>query len=278
MSMRRNTLILITTILVVSVVGIYTAYRFLPQRPAEELKVFAAASLTKPFQSLQYDFERMYNARLVFNFAGSSFLNTQIIQGSPCDVFASANTKEMNYVKNANLLKNGSIIFAHNSIIIIVAKSSTSKVSSLFDLTKSGVRIVMADKSVPAGSYTALVLAKVDVTYGNSSSLLYRGTEYENFSKKVFANVISYETDVEQVVTKTAIGTADVGFAYRSDAVNRSKEIGFIEIPSEVNQIAIYSIGIINTTSHAELAQKFIDYVTSSEGQKALIDAGFQGQ
>ena len=97
------------------------------------------------------------------------------------------------------------------------------------------------------------------------------------FSKKVLANVISYETDVEQVVTKTATGTADAGLAYKSDAINRASEVNFIEIPSDVNLIAVYPIGIINTSSHAALAQKFIDYVMSSDGQKALADAGFLG-
>jgi molybdate transport system substrate-binding protein len=275
--MKRNTLVIITVILALSAAGIYTAYQYLTPKPAEELRVFAAASLTKPFQSLQNQFETKYNAKLVFNFAGSSALSTQIIQGSPCDVFASANTKEMTNVKNANLLKGSSTVFAHNSIVVIVAKSSTNKVSTLIDLTKAGVRIVMAEKSVPVGNYALQVLVKIDATWGNSSSPLYKGAEYGNFSKKVLANVISYDTDVEQVVTKVATGTADVGLAYTSDSINRASEVNFIEIPSDINLIAVYPIGIINTTSHAELAQKFIDYMISSEGQKALTDAGFQG-
>jgi molybdate transport system substrate-binding protein len=191
-------------------------------------------------------------------------------------VFASANTKEMTNVKNANLLSGNYTVFAHNSIIVIVAKTTTI-VSNLLDLAKPGVRLVMADKSVPAGNYALLVLAKVDATWGNSSSPQFKGAEYAGFSKKLLVNVISYETDVEQVVTKTATGTADAGFAYRSDSINRASEVNFVEIPSDVNQIAIYPIGIINTTSHATLAQNFIDYVMSGEGQMALSNAGFQG-
>ncbi len=184
----------------------------------------------------------------------------------------------MTNVKNAKLLEgNSSTVFAHNTIIIITAKNDT-KVSTLLDLTKPGVRIVMADKSVPAGSYALQILAKIDATYGNSSSPLYKGTDYVGFSKKVLANVISYETDVEQVVTKTATGTADAGIAYKSDAINRASEVNFIEIPSDVNLIAVYPIGIVSTSSHVDLAQKFIDYVESSEGQKALTDAGFLGK
>jgi molybdate transport system substrate-binding protein len=182
----------------------------------------------------------------------------------------------MTNVKNANLLSGSSTVFAHNSIIVIVAKNDT-KVSTLLDLAKPGVRIVMADKSVPAGNYALQILTKIDATWGNSSSPLYKGDEYVGFSKKVLANVISYETDVEQVVTKTETGTADAGLAYKSDAINRASEVNFIEIPGDINLIAIYPIGIITTTSHAVLAQKFIDYVMSSDGQKALADAGFLG-
>ncbi|MGD0803950.1 MAG: molybdate ABC transporter substrate-binding protein [Candidatus Bathyarchaeia archaeon] len=274
--MKRNTLVLLVVILAVSAVGLYAAYQYFTPKPAEELRVFAAASLTVPFQSLQSQFESKYNAKLIFNFAGSSTLSTQIIHGSPCDVFASANTKEMTNVKNANLLSGSSTVFAHNSIIVIVAKNDT-KVSTLLDLAKPGVRIVMADKSVPAGNYALQILTKIDATWGNSSSPLYKGDEYVGFSKKVLANVISYETDVEQVVTKTETGTADAGLAYKSDAINRASEVNFIEIPGDINLIAIYPIGIITTTSHAVLAQKFIDYVMSSDGQKALADAGFLG-
>jgi molybdate transport system substrate-binding protein len=275
--MKRNTMLLIAIVLVVAIAGVYSAYQYLTPKTAEELRVFAAASLTKPFQSLQTQFESKYNAKLVFNFAGSSSLSTQIIQGSPCDIFASANTKEMTNVKNANLLKGSSTVFAHNSIVVIVAKTSSQKVSTLLDLTKAGVRIVLAEKSVPIGNYALQVLAKIDATWGNSSSPLYKGAEYGNFSKKMLANVISYDTDVEQVVTKVATGTADAGIAYTSDSINRASEINFIQIPGDVNLIATYPMGIVNTTGHAELAQKFIDYVMSSEGQKALTDAGFQG-
>ncbi len=275
MAIKRNTLVIIVILLAVSAVGVFSAYQYFTPKPAEELRVFAAASLTKPFQALQSQFEANYNAKLIFNFAGSSALSTQINQGSPCDVFASANTKEMTNIKNANLLLGSSTVFAHNSLRVVVPK--TSVVSALLDLAKPGVRIVLADKSVPAGNYALQMLTKIDATWGNSSSPLYKGTDWVGFSKKVLANVISYETDVEQVVTKTAIGTADTGIAYKSDSINRASDVNFVEIPSDVNQIAVYPIGIISTSTHSALAQKFIDYVMSSDSQKALTDAGFLG-
>ena len=276
MNMKRNTLILLVVVLAVAAVGVYSAYQYFTPKPVEELRVFAAASLTKPFQALQPQFEAKYNAKLIFNFAGSSTLSTQINQGSPCDVFASANAKEMTNVKNANLLSGSSTVFAHNSLRVVVPKTN-AVVSILLDLAKPGVRVVLADKSVPAGNYALQMLTKIDATWGNSSSPLYKGVEYTGFSKKVLANVISYETDVEQVVTKTATGTADAGIAYKSDSINRASDVSFVEIPSDVNQIAVYPIGIINTSAHSALAQKFIAYMMSSDGQKALADAGFLG-
>ncbi len=276
--LKTNKIVLVAVVLLVVVAGAYTAYQFLTPKPAEQLTVFAAASLTKPFQALEAGFEKKYNANVTFNFAGSSALSTQIIQGSPCNVFASANTKEMTNVKNANMLNGTSTVFAHNSIMVIVSKSYTGEITSLLDLTKSGLRIELADKSVPAGNYALQIITKIDATYGNSSSPLYKGAEWVGFKDKVLANVVSYDTDVEQVVTKVATGTADVGFAYKSDAINRADEVDFFEIPSEVNTIAVYPIGVINGSGHSKLAQEFIDYVLSDEGQKALTDAGFQGK
>jgi molybdate transport system substrate-binding protein len=267
----------VVAVLVVAAVGV-TAYQYLTPKPAEQITVFAAASLTKPFQALEAGFEKKYNANVTFNFAGSSALSAQIIQGSPCDVFASANTKEMTNVKNGNMLNGTSSVFAHNSIIIIVSKTYTGEITSLLDLTKSGLRIELADKAVPAGNYALQVISKIDATYGNSSSPFFKGEEWVGFKEKVLANVVSYDTDVEQVVTKVATGTADVGFAYKSDAINRASEVTFFTIPDEVNQIAVYPIGLINGSTHSKLAKEFIDYVLSDEGQKALTDAGFQGK
>ena len=276
--MKRNTMILVALVVVVALAGVYTAYQFLTPKPSEKLTVFAAASLTKPFQTLATNFNKKYNANVTFNFAGSSTLSAQIAQGSPCDVFASANTKEITTVKNANLLNGTFTVFAHNSVMIIVSKQYTGNITSLLDLTKPGLRIEMADKSVPVGSYTLQVLSKIDATYGNSSSPLYKGPEWVGFKAKVLANVVSYDTDVETVVTKVATGTADVGFAYKSDSINRASEINFFPIPSDVNQIAVYPICLIKGSSHSKLGQEFIDYVLSDAGQKALTDAGFQGK
>jgi molybdate transport system substrate-binding protein len=276
--LKRNAILLIGVIVLIALAGVYTAYQYLAPKPAERLTVFAAASLTKPFQALEAGFEKKYAANVTFNFAGSSTLSTQIIQGSPCDVFASANTKEMTNVKNANMLNGTSTVFAHNSIMVVVSKSYTAGINSLLDLAKPGIRIELADKSVPIGNYALQILMKIDATYGNSSSPLYKGAEWVGFKNKVLTNVVSYDTDVEQVVTKVVTGTADVGIAYKSDAINRANEVSFFEIPSEVNLVAVYPIGAISGSGHAKLAQEFIDYLLSADGQKALTDAGFQGR
>jgi molybdate transport system substrate-binding protein len=276
--LKTNKIILVAAVALVVIAGAVTAYQYLTPKPAEKITVFAAASLTKPFGALEAGFEKKYNANVTFNFAGSSALSTQIIQGSPCNVFASANTKEMTNVKNANLLNGTSTVFAHNSIMVVVSKSYNGQITSLLDLTKPGIRIEMADKSVPVGNYALQVLTKIDATYGNSSSPLFKGAEWVGFKDKVLANVVSYDTNVEEVVTKVATGTADVGFAYKSDAINRANEVTFLTIPDEVNMIAVYPIGLINDSGHSKLAQEFIDYVLSAEGQKYLTDAGFQGK
>lgn len=263
---------------IVLVVGIPYAYLANGQpkaQPPEQLTVFAAASLTNVMQNISAAFNAKYNANVTFSFAGSQTLATQITQGYPCDVFLSASPSYMTQVSNASLLANASVIFAKNSLIVMVAKSSASKVTSIADLAKSGVRVELEDKSVPAGAYSLTILSNIQSTWGNSSSPSYVGPQYANFSKFVLANVISYDTDVEQTVTKVVTGTADAGIVYKTDAIAQAANINFITIPDSVNVVAQYPAGVIKTSSHLKLAQEFVSFLTSAEGQQILNNFGF---
>jgi molybdate transport system substrate-binding protein len=274
--MKRVTLAAIAVV-VILVVGIPLAY--IATQPAkqapEKLTVFAAASLTGVMQNISTAFSAKYDADITLNLAGSQTLATQILQGSPCDVFLSASPTYMTQVANASMLANASVLFAKNSLIVMVAKSSSSKVAAISDLAKSGVRVELADKSVPAGSYALTILNNIQSTWGNSSSSKYVGPRYANFSTAVLSNVISYDTDVEQVVTKVVTGTADAGIVYKTDAIAQAANINFITIPDDVNVIAKYPAGVILTSAHLTLAQEFISFLTSSEGQQILNNFGF---
>jgi molybdate transport system substrate-binding protein len=173
----------------------------------------------------------------------------------------------MNSVKNAGLMNNSSItIFAENYLAIIVPTSNPANITSLSDLAKSGVKLDIANSSVPVGNYSLQMLAKAsnNSTYGSS------------FKNSVLANVVSEETNVNDVVAKVALGQADAGIVYKSDvpAAYQSK-VQVIAIPHSVNVLAQYPIGVVSSSSNAQLAQSFINYVTSPDGQAILQSYGF---
>jgi molybdate transport system substrate-binding protein len=275
----RVTIAGVAIIIIILVVGIPYAYYAgigAPKvQPPEQLTVYAAASLTNVMQNISVAFNAKYKSNITFNFAGSNALATQILAGYPCDVFLSASPTYMTQVANKSLIANSSAIFAKNSLIVMVAKSSASKVTAISDLAAPSVRVELEDKSVPAGAYSLTILNNIQSTWGNSSSPAYVGPQYANFSKGVLANVISYDTDVEQTVTKVVTGTADAGIVYKTDAIAQAGNINFITIPASVNVVASYPVGVISTSQHMKLAQEFYNFLLSSAGQQILNNFGF---
>jgi molybdate transport system substrate-binding protein len=233
----------------------------------KELTVFAAASLTGAFGEIGQMFENETNISVLFNFDGSQVLRTQIENGAYADVFASASTKQMNALKNAGLMNNSSIsIFAKNKLSLIVPKDNPAKINNLTDLSKPGTKIVIGTKDVPVGDYAMQIINKL----GNDSAF---GPDYE---KKVMANIISQETNVNYVVTKVALGEADVGFAYVSDITEElAAKVNKIEILDEYNIVAKYPVGILKESKYPAEAEEFINLVKSDKGKSILNTYGF---
>ena len=239
-----------------------------PAATGGELTVFAAASLTDAFKTIGEQFGAANGgARLTFNFGGSDQLATQITQGAPADVFASANTKQMGVVITAGDIISGTQkTFARNRMVLVYPKDNPGKLAALNDLANPGLKIVLASKSVPVGGYALDFLAK-------ASKL----PEYtETYSPTVLANVVSYEDNVKAVLSKVALGEADAGIVYTTDAATvKDGSIGMLEIPDTLNTIAAYPIATTKNAKNADLAQKFVDYVLGPEGQKVLAQYGF---
>ena len=233
----------------------------------KELTVFTAASLTGAFGEIGKVYENETGLSVAFNFDGSQALRTQLENGAYADVFASANKKQMNAVKDDGLMNNSSVvIFTKNKLSLIVPKDNPAKIGNLSDLSKPGLKIVMGTKDVPVGDYALQIISKL----GNDSAY---GPDYKT---KVLANIISQETNVNYVVTKVALGEADVGFAYVSDVTeNLASRIDKINIPDEYNVIAEYPIGILKDTMYPAQSQDFIDLVTSEQGEAILEKYGF---
>jgi molybdate transport system substrate-binding protein len=232
------------------------------------LNVFAAASLTDAFNTIQTKFHAAHsNVTITYNFAGSDALATQITQGAPADVFASANTTQMNVtVKGGQVASSSVKTFAHNRLVVIYPSANPGNVATLQDLAKSGLRLDLAANTVPVGQYALdfLTKASADPSFGAS------------FKANVLKNVVSYETDVKSVLTKVSLGEADAGIVYTTDAATKTdNSIKSITIPDTLNTIALYPIAPVKASTHADVAQQFVDYVVGSDGQAVLAQYGF---
>ena len=229
------------------------------------LVVSAAASLKDVFNEAGKIFEQENpGTKVAFNFSGSSQLAGQIDQGAPVDVFVSADMSHINRLAGKGLIAESSIV-AQNKLAIIVSKVSPEKIETLEDLSKKGLRLIMAAKQVPVAVYALQFLKKVDQA----------GIYGADFSSKVLRNTISEEPDVRMVAMKVAMGEGDVGIVYVSDVTGDIKnKIKTIAIADQFNVIADYGIAIVKGTSHPAAAKAFYGFIRSARGQALLAKGG----
>lgn len=234
-----------------------------PEPEARTLTVFAAASLTDAFTEIGEKFQTANpGVTVTFSFAGSQALRTQIEEGAPVDVFASANTKEMEALITGGFVAGVAQLFLTNKLVVILPENNPAGIETLEDLAKPGIKLVLAAEEVPVGKYSRESLALMDASFGNG------------FLNKVLANVVSNEDNVKQVSAKVQLDEADAGIVYMSDAV-AAPGLKSIGIPAELNVIAKYPIAPLVKSENAGLARAFIDYVLSDEGQAILAKWGF---
>jgi molybdate transport system substrate-binding protein len=247
-----------------------------------DLRVDIASSLIHVVQNMSSDFEKANNVHLIINSDSSSALYTQIVAGSPCDVFMSADQKWTKQLNRSGLLYNNNYVtFTTNSLSVIIAQGNPKGITSLADLANPGVKLVLADPSIPSGSYTNTTFWKIDQTWGKVGNAAYVSNgSYVNYNATVHQNVVSYQLTVEQVVGAVSlnVGTADAGVVFVSDAVwgnMTSAQVQFMSIPTSVNTQGLYGIGIVNQVQNSDPAQKFMDYWSSALGQALLKQFGF---
>ena len=225
-----------------------------PPTPSGAASVFAAASLTDSFKALGTAFQAAHPGTTVqFNFAGSPTLVTQIEQGASADVFASADTTNMDRLKADGFTGGISQVFAHNKLEIVVAAGNPKGITGLTDLAKPGVIYITAAPTVPAGKYALQILASAGVKVAPKS----------------------LETDVKSVVSKIELGEADAGIVYVTDVKAAAGKVTGVPIPDSVNVIATYPIVAVKGSTNLSLANAFIAYVLSADGQAKLQSFGF---
>ena len=220
----------------------------------QTIMVFAAASLKSTFTEIGEQFKTDNpGATVEFSFAGSSDLVTQLTQGAQADVFASADTKNMDKAAQADLLEGDPVNFASNTLTIAVAPGNPKQVTSFQDLTKPGLTVVVCAPQVPCGSATQKVEEATEVDI----------------------NPVSEETSVSDVLNKVTTGQADAGLVYVTDAAGAGDKVIAVPFPESADAVNIYPIAALKSSEHQELARKFIEVVIGEVGQKTLSAAGF---
>jgi molybdate transport system substrate-binding protein len=229
----------------------------------QRLTVSAAASLSHVFPQIGATFEGERGGVAVqFTFAGTDAIVAQIEQGAPIDVFAGASASYGEGLASQGLIDTPTP-FCSNSLVLVLPADNPSSISSLQDLTRDGVKLVIGAQAVPVGSYTRKVLAKLDGLYGS------------DYSSKVLHNVVSNEDNVEGVLTKVRLGEADAGFVYVTDAKSAGSAVRTVELPSQAQATAVYPIAVVRASRIAALAQEFVAFVIGPRGQDRLRAAGF---
>jgi molybdate transport system substrate-binding protein len=211
------------------------------------LTVFAAASLTNVFPAI--------DKHPTYSFGGSNTLAAQIRQGAPADVFASANTSIPQKLYDEGLVEKP-VVFTRNALILIVPKSNPAKIHSVYDLRKNGVKLVVAAPGVPVGDYTRIVLHNLQLD-------------------DALKNVVSNESDVREVLAKVALGEADAGFVYTTDARTVRGKVATIGIRWSAQPIVQYAIAVVKSTRHLAAARYYVKKLLRPWAQGKLRGAGF---
>ncbi len=233
-----------------------------------QLTVFAAASLSDAFNETAAAYEARHpGVDVQFNFAGTQLLKTQVEQGAAADVFASASAAYMTALKNEGYVNNSTAAnFTKNKLAIIVPKSNPANITGMSGLAKPGVKLVVCGPSVPCGGYTLQVLNKsaANASYG------------PGFNASVMKNVVSQETDVNQAISKVALGEADAAFVYKSDVPEAMQDkVTTLTIPESLNVVVTYPIAVLKQSKDQADSRDFVNFVLSPDGQAILSKHGF---
>lgn len=221
---------------------------------AGSVVVFAASSLTEAFTAIGAAFQvASPEATVTFNFAGSSDLVTQINEGAPADVYASADDSNMAKLTEAGGNATEPVVAARNTFEIIVAPGNPKGIAGVADLADPDLIVVLCADTVPCGTGAAEVLANAGVTVTPKS----------------------YEEKVKGVVTKVTVGEADAGIVFATDVIAAGDAAARVPIPADVNVVSNYPIVVTKNAPNAAAAQAFVDFVAGAEGQAILAKYGF---
>ncbi len=212
------------------------------------ITVFAAASLLEVLPRI--------DKAPRYSFAGSDQLAIQIQQGAPADVFAAASPKQPELLFRNGIVRKP-VVFATNKLIVLVPRGNPAHIRTAYDLRREGVKIVIGDRTVPIGTYTRQILDALGIT------------------AEVIKNVVSEESDVKGIVTKVALGEADAGFVYRTDAKPVASRTLSVALPVWAQPSIRYEIAVVKSSARPQAAKAFVKKLLSKRGRLLLKQAGF---
>jgi molybdate transport system substrate-binding protein len=226
-----------------------------PTAAERPILVFAAASLTAPFEALAAEFERRHpGSRTELHFAGTPQLVVQVREGAPADVFASADAANMQKLVDAGRTATPPAVFARNRLAIVTPKGNPKGIQALADLARADLRVLLCGPEVPAGRYARQALAKASVAVTSASD----------------------EPSVRSVVSKVALGEADAGIVYATDAAGTAA-VTAVAIPEPHDVVASYPIAVLSTGGSRTGGEAFVAFVLSADGRGILEGFGFLG-
>ncbi|OCB54753.1 molybdate ABC transporter substrate-binding protein [Mycobacterium malmoense] len=225
-----------------------------PAAGGKKVVVFAAASLKPAFTQIAARFKNENgDAAAEFEFAGSSELAIQLTQGASADVFASADTAQMDVVAKAGLLAGDPTNFASNTLVIVTAPGNPKRVGSFADLARPGLGVVICQQPVPCGSATRRVEDRTGVRL----------------------HPVSEEPSVTDVLNKVTTGQADAGLVYVTDAHSAGAKVTAVSFPEAAGAVNVYPIAVLKNAPQPTLAQRFVAVVTGDAGRSILAESGF---
>jgi len=223
-------------------------------RSNEEVLVSAAASLTDAFSEIEAVYEETHaDVDVVLNFAGSSTLREQILEGAPVDVFAPANQATMDEIVQTDMHLGDPVVFATNLLQIAVAAGNPAGVTGLGDFADQGLLIGLCAPDVPCGDFARQILANAGIV----------------------AAIDTNEPDVRALLTKIEVGELDAGIVYATDILAVEGSVEGIDIPEALSVVAEYPIAVMADAPNPDGAAAFVDFVLSDEGHAVLDDYGF---
>lgn len=225
---------------------------------SSDLVVYAASSLTEAFEAIGAIYEKEHGGSAVrFSFESSSTLASQITEGAPADVFASADAVQMDVVRKEGLVQDPTP-FVTNRLVVITPRGNPRGLESPGDLARREVKLVLGAPEVPVGAYAREMFGRMGLL------------------EEAVANVVSNEEDVKAVVAKVRLGEADAGVVYGTDVTSEVEDdLHVIDVPKEDSPLAVYPITVLSGAPNPGGAHDFVELVTSEAGTRVLQRYGF---